>query len=468
MKRHQPARAPSRRKIRAAFVTAIAAVAILAAQGAHAAFSIATFEADATPPIGAPLCGGGVEPAKEITDPLSARGIVFFPEGEAPIVLCAVDWVGIGNGGHRAWREALADAAGTPVTRVSVHVLHQHDAPMCDFTVEEMIAPHGLGGVTMDVDSARETIARTAAALRESLPNRQPVTHIGAGEAVVRHVASNRRILDENGKVRVMRFTATRDPEVRAEPVGTIDPFLKSVTFWNEDTALAVLTYYATHPQSHYGKGYVTADFPGMARSAREAALPGVPHIHFNGAGGNLGAGKWNDGSPENRPVLAARLEEGMRKAFETSRKEPAGDHALEWAVERVVMPARDEVSPEHESARLESPDTPAGQRVRAARELAWINRNNADTPIEVSRLRIGDLQLIHLPGELFVEYQIAAQDMAPENLVCVAAYGDYGPGYIGTCVAYDEGGYETQVNTARCGPAVEAVLTDAMRALLQ
>ena len=59
-----------------------------------------------------------------------------------------------------------------------------------------------------------------------------------------------------------------------------------------------MLTYYATHPQSYYGKGDVSADFVGMARGLRERRLPGVPHIHFNGASGNIAAGKYNDGSP--------------------------------------------------------------------------------------------------------------------------------------------------------------------------
>ena len=117
------------------------------------AFRVATFQSDATPPLGAPLCGGGVPPVQSVIDPLSARGVVFLPEGEKPIVICAVDWVGIGNGGHLAWREALADAAGTDTSRVSVHVLHQHDAPMCDLSAEALLDAHGLGGKTMDVDA---------------------------------------------------------------------------------------------------------------------------------------------------------------------------------------------------------------------------------------------------------------------------------------------------------------------------
>jgi len=49
-----------------------------------------------------------------VADPLSARGIVLLGEAD-PIVLCAVDWVGIGNDGNKVWRHSLADAADTTV-----------------------------------------------------------------------------------------------------------------------------------------------------------------------------------------------------------------------------------------------------------------------------------------------------------------------------------------------------------------
>jgi hypothetical protein len=59
---------------------------------------------------------------------------------------------------------------------------------------------------------------------------------------------------------------------------------------------------------------------------------------------------------------------------------------------------------------------------------------------------------------------------MRPDSLVCMAAYGDYGPGYIGTAMAYTQGGYETGFSTpvSRVSPRVEAVLMEAMRELLQ
>ena len=70
------------------------------------------------------------------------------------------------------------------------------------------------------------------------------------------------------------------------------------------------------------------------------------------------------------------------------------------------------------------------------------------------------------MPGELFVEYQLAAQAMLPDAFVCMAAYGDYGPGYICTDIAYTQGGYESGP-VSRVGPGVERQLMDAMRELL-
>jgi hypothetical protein len=74
---------------------------------------------------------------------------------------------------------------------------------------------------------------------------------------------------------------------------------------------------------------------------------------------------------------------------------------------------------------------------------------------------------MLHLPGELFVEYQLAAKAMRPDLHVMMAAYGDYGPGYIGTAAAYPEGGYETGPTASSVAPEVELVLLDAIKKLL-
>src|ERR1019366_907876 len=144
-----------------------------------------------------------------------------------PIVLCAVDWVGIGNSGHAAFREALAMAAGTTKDRVAVHCLHQHDAPGCDFEADELLAPHKLGGKLFDPAFARKAIERVATAVEKAAKNPRTVTHFGIGKAKVEEVASNRRVMGPDGKVKYVRYSSTKDAKIRAEPEGVIDPYVQ-------------------------------------------------------------------------------------------------------------------------------------------------------------------------------------------------------------------------------------------------
>lgn len=428
---------------------------------------VATFQADVTPPLGSPLCNGGVKPAMEIVTPLTARGIVLLGAGK-PIVLCAVDWVGIANESHDAFRGALAEAAGTSVERVTLHTLHQHDAPGSDFATERLLVQHELGGLYSNADFDMDSMKRITTAVKASLGRSQPVTHVGLASGKVEKVASNRRILGPDGRVALQRQSSGgRNPAARAAPEGTIDPLVRLLTFWNARKPVVVLTWYATHPQSYYGRGSVNWDFVGMARETREKALPGVPHIHFNGAGGNVAAGKYNDGSKETRPVLASRLAAGMKLAWETQKKQPLGPRDVAWKVIPVSMPVRDTLVDEKLLAKMTNAKLKDRDRVRAARDLTFLRRTVGGHQIPLSCLRLGSARILHMPGELFVEYQLAAQALRPDDFVAMAAYGDYGPGYIGTEVAYTQGGYETGI-VSRVAPKVETILMDAVRQLLK
>ena len=77
-------------------------------------------------------------------------------------------------------------------------------------------------------------------------------------------------------------------------------------------------------------------------------------------------------------------------------------------------------------------------------------------------------VRMLHMPGELFVEYQLAAHRMRPDLDVMLAAYGDLGPGSIGTAASYGEGGYEVAPTSSFVGPDAEEPLTATMRTLLQ
>jgi len=436
----------------------------LAALASEGPLKIATFQADVTPPLGAPLLHGNSAPAKEIVDPLSARGIIFLTD-QLPIVVCAVDWARISNGGYDAWVEALAKAAGTSKDRVSVHVVQQHGAPGLDFSTEELLAAYGLSGRMFDPVFARKAIEGTARAATESLRKARRVTHVGCGMGKVEKVASNRRILGPDGKCIMTRMSACRTEAGRAAPEGTIDPYARLLSFWDGDRPLAAVTYYATHPCSYYGKGEVSADFVGMARAAREAALPGVAHIHFAN-GGDIACGKYNDGAPENRPVLAARLEAGMKAAWEASKKTPISAADVAWDTRQVQLPIRKTLDEAQSLRDLEDTKLPVQKRVYATRFVTWIRRVRSKQPIQLSCLRIGPAYVLHMPGELFVEYQLAAQKMRPDAFVCMTSFGEGGPGYICTKIAYSQGGYETSW-VSMVAPEVEDILMPAMRQLL-
>lgn len=424
---------------------------------------VGTFDVDVTPEPGTPVA---YAPTRNIDDPISARGIVIVG-GQRPIVLCAVDYLGIGNSGYQIWRETLARAAGTTPDHVAVHTLHQHDAPRCDFAVEQLLAHHGLAGKRFDLNYCKTVLARVESAARQAAETATTVTHVGLGKAKVERVASNRRILGADGKVQIVRWSKTTDPAAIQAPEGLIDPFVHSVSFWNQDVPVAVLTYYATHPQSYYGQGDVTCEFVGIARNNRQQQLGGVPHVHFNGAGGNITAGKYNDGSPENRPVLAERLRQGMQSAWEATQRTPVTADDLQWRVQPVQLPVAKHLDQQSLQNVLSDPQANDTQKLMAAKALVWLTRCQQGEAIDLSCLMLGAATLVHLPGELFIEYQLAAQEMQPDRFVAVAAYGDYSPGYIGTKEAYDQGGYEVRQDVSRVAPEVEEVLIGGIRRLL-
>jgi hypothetical protein len=255
-----------------------------------------------------------------------------------------------------------------------------------------------------------------------------------------------------------------RDPKVRAAPEGIIDPFVRVLSLWNGEKPVAVLSYYATHPQSYYGKGGVSCDFVGIARRLREQAQPDVAFIHFNGAAGNVTAGKYNDGSAENRPALAHRLAGGMAAALANSaaHKTPVTARDIGWQVRSLALPVAPRlVDDELVRSFAEHPS------FALARDMAWARRRRRGQAIDVTALRIGRARILQLPGELFIEYQLFAQRLRPDLFVAMAAYGDYGPGYIGTRLAYSQGGYETGTPSL-VAPEVEDVLVAALRDLLE
>lgn len=393
------------------------------------AFSIATFSADVTPPLGHPLMGGGIAPAKKVADPLFAHGVVLLGSGQ-PIVLVGVDWCEIRNDAYERWRSALAEAAGTTAERVLVASLHQHDAPLADLTAQRLLEKAEAKGSICDLKFHEEAVQRVARALKASLKKTQPVTHVGLGKARVDRVASNRRYVLPDGKPMFNRMSATRDPKIREFPEGTIDPWLRTLSFWNSSTAVAAVSCYATHPMSYYGRGEVSADFVGLARKRRQAETAGTLQIYLSGCSGNVTAGKYNDGAVENRPLLAERIYQAMSQAWTRTEKHPLRKIDFRTSLLRLEPRSSPGFTVADLEKRLKEDKRPFGQCL-AALGLSWRQRADAGHKITVPALDLGPAQVVLLPAEAYVEFQLLAQDIRPDSFVMTIGYGECAPGYI-------------------------------------
>jgi hypothetical protein len=427
-------------------------------------WKLSTFQIDVTPPVGHPLLGNSFAPSKSLLDPLEARGFVLTGPGQ-PLVVISIDWCEIRNDAFQRWRTVLAQAAGTTPQRVLVHTIHQHDAPYFDLTAQKLLDASGPGGKILDPDFHEDCVQRAATALKDSLANAIAVTHLGTGQAKVEQIASSRRV-DENGKVSHRRYSRCADPVLQALPDGEIDPWLKTISFWNGDKPLAALSAYACHPMSYYGGGEISGDFPNMARKLRDASTPRVFQIYASGCCGDVTAGKYNDGSKGNRPLFAERLSKAMAAAWADTKK-----HALagiSFRNEPMVLP-HSELPSMTEAAlteQLNNEKIGLGTRAQAALGLSSLKQHPDGHHIDVPMIDFGAAQLVLLPAESFVAYQLFAQQQRPDSFVMTLGFGESAPGYIPTNQAYKEGFREEHGYTWN-RPGAEDIIQAALKKVL-
>ena len=452
--------------------------------GHCAEFRLATFSVDVTMPIGHPCMGGGIAPAREVADPLYAKGFVLLGMDQ-PLVLVAFDWCEIRGTSFDKWKQALGEAVGTDPQRVLVTSTHAHDAPVMDEDAEKLLrdteatgawksipppdpkAPVQVASVCQPAFN-EECIRKVSRAVHESLAHALPVTHFGTGKARVERIASNRRFFTSAGFLSYGRYSRSADKEAQDADEGTIDPWLRALSFWDGDRPICVVYNYAVHPMSSYGGGKVSADFPGQARAAMQQAHPEALQIYTTGCAGNVTAGKYNRGRPEDRVALADRLHDAMERALTSTERTPLSQ---EPKFKVVLMPLGARNTPEHTEAvlrqRLLSGVRPFS-RSESAMGLAWYERVKSGHKVEVPAVEFDASHvLMLLPAEAYVEFQLFAQDCRPRDFVMVMGYGECGPCYIPIDRAFDE--QDINLNDwAWTPPGSEAVMKTAIREVLK
>ena len=88
--------------------------------------------------------------------------------------------------------------------------------------------------------------------------------------------------------------------------------------------------------------------------------------------------------------------------------------------------------------------DLPAQFLHTYAREMRHLVALPPELPAEVQTLRLGDLAILGLPGEIFVELGLAIKVIAPATPTAVVGLAKVYLGYVPDKTGFDQGGYET------------------------
>ena len=420
---------------------------------------------DITPPIGARLMGYGSRDhgAEGIHDPLHAQALVL-DDGATRVGIVGCDLCTIREEQTAHVREYAASLCDIDPSHIMLCCSHTHGGP----SMTER------GTATGQKENIETTLRKLGGAVACSANNLREVKS-GLGRGSVR-MGMNRREL-RDGKI-----------VLGENPNGTIDP---EVTVLRIDTLggrpLAAVFNYACHGTTLGGDNYlITADYVGYARQMIERRIRrrGVLSLFVNGCAGDINP------RPPRRTFMACKdrgheVGEEAAKVWHKIKTKPEALLASKEATVRLP------VAPPPTLAELKAMERDAAKQWRAAKQanacsdwrrmpLDWaremIRRRTKgglkrSIPVGLHAVRIGDLGIVGMPGEVLVEIglQIKARSKFPHTIP--AAYANGRQGYIPTKKAIAEGGYETTSHIWRreqpYSPSTEkALVTGAARLL--
>jgi Neutral/alkaline non-lysosomal ceramidase, N-terminal len=403
-----------------------------------------------TPPLGLKLIGSYGKPSDAVLDELHGRALVLS-DGDNTVALVSVDLLyapleELTN----PVRALVAERVGIPEQNVMVCATHTHSGP--DIFSNAKLAPAShIPAEEIDQAYRQTVIEKLASAVQMAHRNRQDV-RIGAALGELSEVVYNRRPRRADGKVQ-MAFTLP--PEITAshrtqkgpdgrtrvtftfpeeEPpltFGPIDPDVFVVRV--EDTEgqiVSSLVGFGCHPVCVYPflSTAVSADYPAHAMRVVEQAEGGLC-LFTLGLAGNMVPRQRNVG-PSAQIGKAIGAEALRRLQFVAT-------------IDEVTLAAR------HTAVTLTTKDDPP-------REITT----------EIQVLRLGDIYLLGLPGEVLVEVGLEIKERAGLDKLFVTTLTNDSIGYVCHAEAYNEGAYEPTRGTHLAQGAGETIIEQALALL--
>lgn len=390
-------------------------------------------------------------PFRGVYSDLYARAITLTTGGTTlAIALC--DLIGLTRRYVLKVREVVARRHGLAPDHVMVCCTHSHETP------------DTVGAGFWD-DAYMDTLVRRIAdAISLAYSARQPA-RIGIGRGEARGLARSRRFKMRDGQVFTVRngmpSTWRVDPAL-IESEGPIDPDLTILRLESLDgRALGGLSNYACHPSVALLSPHISGDFLGHSMALMEKIIQG-PFLCTNGAHANIDPTAFMPVWGPRDDQMAERLGTLFGGQLLTAwARADVDDQAIlgGWCRE-VALPVKDEFI-----KFMSSPQRLSEEFVQAQThqpDVAEILRDRV-VHTEVQVLRINDLFLVGMPGEVFVEVALTLKQRYPGQQICVLSEANDYVGYLPTKAAMAEGGYEVGEHLfARLAAETEQIILGA------
>ena len=404
-----------------------------------------TAQVNITPDLGCHLVGYFQDRvADHIHDELYAKAVVLGNDTQT-IGLITCDLIDIPARVIEAAKARIEDVTGVPPGNVLISCTHTHTAPSA-------VGALGTPDMPDYADSLTPKIADAfVMALNSAVPAQIAHTSGNCKEEV-----HNRRWHMKDGFVRMN--PGHQNPDA-IRPAGPTDPELGLIIIRTADglrTPIAVYANLALHYVGSSKGTWVSADyFAEFGRALQRLAGASFPAVMANGCQGNINNIDFTKpGRTSVHPyhqiervanVVAA---EAWKQWCLLREEDFVADVDLAAELVRVPFKARVPTDEELAAARelYAGPEAAQDADWVYARELVLLSEMPTAWTVPVQVLRVGDLGIVGLHGEVFVEVGLDIKSRSPFAQTLVVGIANGSVGYIATDQALGEGSYETRL----------------------
>jgi neutral ceramidase len=391
---------------------------------------------DITPPVGVWLSGYASrnKPSEGISDALFAKALVL-DDGQNKIAIVSADLLWVPLETTNEVRGMVQNKIGIPESNVLVCATHTHFGPKIDKIRKDW---PDTPASKVDKSYVQKLTKKIFESILTAAKNTRPAK-LGMVKGEISEIVYNRRTKRPDGKVAMTFRLPPADPNLAFGPIDPQVSILRVEDF--SRTPIGSIVNYACHPVSGATDNEefysISADYPGYTTRVVEEMEGGIC-LFALGTAGNMNPVRIEGENHRSRIGKALGGEVLRRLQFVST----SGDIALKAMKKQVILPIKKDLPPE----RLQDPNKPE--------ELL---------ATEIQVLRIGNIYILGLPGEVLVEIGLEIKKKSGIKNLFIISLSNDACGYVCHSRAYDEGGYEPGWGTNLAKGAGEIIIKEAL-----